>query len=233
MPTECGPLSRAKAIRVTRLDDCGAPVEGPNSVVSTTSFVSITTTPVYQDQEDIAITNANGDLCIDDQSDPALRWLELNILLCAVDPDLVNIISGAPLVVDDATPTPNTVGFNWDASTDGTASFALEVWSGVPGTACDASGFATYGYWLYPFVVQSQIQEYVAELGGLQLSFTARTSAGSGWGVGPFDVRRDAMTPFGPEPLLVAIGPSVHGHFEFTTLAPPAPVCGATVLPPA
>ena len=231
MPTQCGPLSRAKAIRLTRLDECGVPVDGLVSVVSSTSFVSITTTPVYTDQEDIQITNANGDLCIDDQSDVALRWLELNILLCNIDPDAVNIITGAPLVVDDTPVTPNTVGFNWDSATDGSANFALEVWSGVPGQPCDAAGFPTYGYWLYPFVVQSQIQEYVAELGGLQLSFTARTSAGSGWGVGPFDVRRDAVTPFGPEPLLTAIGATTHGHFEFTTLAPPTPVCGATALP--
>ena len=44
--------------------------------------MSVTATPVYQDQEDITQTDANGDLCIDDQSDPALRWLELNMLLC-------------------------------------------------------------------------------------------------------------------------------------------------------
>lgn len=230
MATECGPLSRARTIRLTRLDECGVPVDGLVSVVTTTSFVSITTTPVYQDQEDIAVTNAWGELCIDDQSNPALRWLELNILFCGIDPDAVNIITGNPLVVDDAV-APNDVGFTWDSATDGSAAFALEVWSGVPGTACDASGFATYGYWLYPFVVQSQIQEYVAELGGLTLGFTARTSAGSGWGVGPYDVRRAFLTPFAPEPLVTAIGPTTHGLFEFTTLAPPTSTCGATALP--
>ena len=128
MPTQCGPLSRAKAIRLTRLDECGVPVDGLVSVVSSTSFVSITTTPVYTDQEDIQITNANGDLCIDDQSDVALRWLELNILLCNIDPDAVNIITGAPLVVDDTPVTPNTVGFNWDSATDGSANSRFEPW---------------------------------------------------------------------------------------------------------
>ena len=110
------------------------------------------------------------------------------------------------IVVDDATPTPNTVGFRWDASVSGSANFAMEVWSGIPGQACDAEGFPLYGYWLYPFVVSAQIQEYVVENGALTLGFTARTSAGSGWGVGAFDVRRDAIDPFAPEPLLTAIG---------------------------
>lgn len=231
MATVCSAQSRGKRMRITRLDECGVPVAGPNSTLVTTGWVSVTATPVYQDQEDIAITNANGDLCIDDQSDVALRWLTLNAVFCNIDPYAINLITGDPLVVDDATPTPDTVGFRWDAGVTGSANFALEVWSGIKGQPCDAEGFVQYGYWLYPFVVQAQIQEYVLENGGLTLSFTARTSPGSGWGVGPYDVRRAALTPFAPEPLVTAIGARQHGHFEVSSAALPAAACGATVLP--
>lgn len=231
MSTLCRSFARGKMLRLTRLDDCGVPVVGPNSVVTTEGSVSVTATPVYQDQEEITVTNANGDLCIDDQSDPALRWLTLAAVFCNIDPYAWNIITGDPVDVDDATPTPNTTGIRIDAAVSGSAKFALEVWSGIPNQVCDANGFKEYGYWLYPFVVQAQIGEYVVENAGLTLTFTARTSPGSGWDVGPYDVRRDAATPFTPGPLLTPIGPTQHGLFDVFNAPLPTASCGATALP--
>ena len=233
MATICASMARGKMLRLTRLDDCGVPVEGPASEVTTKGFVSVTATPVYQDQEDITQTDANGDTCIDDQTDVSHPWHELNILFCNVDPNSVNIITGDPLVLNDGTPSPDTVGFRWDAAVSGSANFALEVWSGIPGQPCDPDGNVQYGYWLYPFVVQAQIQEYVVENGALTLGFTARTSPGSGWGVGPYLVRRDAVDPFAPEALLTAIGPTQHGHFEVTSAPLPTAACGPGAVPPA
>lgn len=231
MPTVCGAMSRGRVARLTRLDECGAPVPGPTGSLVTSGLIQVVATPVYQDQEDISQTNANGDICIDDQSDPALRWLTLQIDMCNVDPDAVNIITGAPLVVDDATPTPNDVGFRWDAATLGKAAFALELWSGIKGQPCGAGDTQNYGYWLYPFVVQAQINEYTWANAALTLSMTARTQAGSLWDVGPYDVRRDATTPATLEPLLTAIGPTDHAHFEFSSAPTPTPGCGAVELP--
>lgn len=231
MATVCSSQARGKMLRLTRLDECGVPVDGATSVVTTAGFVSVTTTPVYQDQEDVTQTNANGDLCVDDQSDVALRWLEINALFCNIDPYAWNIITGDPLVVDDATPTPNTVGARIDAATTGSASFAIEVWVGIPGQPCDANGFVNYGYWLYPFVVNAEIQEYVVELGALTVAFTGRTKAGSGWGVGPYDVRRDAAVPATLEPLLTSISATQHAHFEVSSAPLPTAACGATALP--
>jgi hypothetical protein len=231
MPTVCASMSRGRMMRLTRLDDCGVPVPGPTGSLVTKGFIQVVATPVYQDQEDITQTDANGDTCVDDQSDPALRWLTLQIDLCNIDPDAVNIITGAPLVVDDATPTPNTTGFRWDTATLGTASFALELWSGISGQGCAVGGNEQYGYWLYPYVVQAQINEYTVANAALTLSMTARTSGGSGWDVGPYDIRRDATTPATLEPLLTPIGPTQHGHFEITSAPLPTPGCGAVELP--
>jgi len=230
MPTQCGSLARGRTLRLTRLDECGAPVPGPTGSLVTTGTIQVVTTPVYQDQEDITVLNANGDICTDDQSDPALRWLTLQIDMCVVDPDAINIITGAPLVLDDAV-APNTTGFRWDTATLGTANFALEVWSGVAGQACDPDGFPLYGYWLYPFVVQAQINEYTWANAALTISMTARTSPGSLWDVGPYDIRRDAVTPATLEPLLTAITATQHGHFEFSSAPLPTAACGAVALP--
>ena len=228
--TECASLSRGRMMRLTRLDECGVPVEGECSTLVSDGFILVTSTPNYQDPEEIQQANANGAMCVDDQSDPALRWVDLNIQFCRVDPDAVNIITNDPLVLNDAAVTPETVGWRLDSALTGTANFALELWSGVPNQTCPASGFALYGYWLWPWVRQARWGEKSVQNGALNLDFTARTQAGGTWGVGPYNVRRDAATPFGPEPLLTAIGATTHEHFEFTYLAPPESACGCQAL---
>jgi hypothetical protein len=232
MATDCSSLARGRAMRLTRLDECGVPVEGPASTVVTKGYVSVTVTPVYSDVEDITQTDANGDTCIDDQSDPALRWLTLSMVFCLIDPDAINIITGDPLVLDDAA-VPNTVGYRIDQAVTGTANFALELWSGRPGQACGVGETESFGYWLFPYVVQAQWGEWVIENGALTLTLTARTSSGSGWGVGPYDIRRDATVPATLEPLLTAISPTQHVHFQTTSAPIPTAGCGAVALPPA
>jgi hypothetical protein len=227
--TECASLSRGRMMRLTRLDECGVPVEGTCSTLVTDGVIQVASSYVYQDPEEIQQANANGALCVDDQSDPALRWVDLNIQLCRVDPDAVNIITNDPLVVDDAA-TPETVGWRVDSALTGTANFALEMWSGVPNQICPASGFPLYGYWLWPWVRQATWGEKSVTNGALNLDFTARTQAGGTWGVGPYNVVRDVLTPFAPGPLLTAIGATTHEHFQFTNMAPPESACGCTSL---
>lgn len=229
MPTECAGLARGRMMRITRLDECGAPVEGLTSTLVTTGFILVTDTPNYQDPEDITQSNANGELCVDDQSDPALRWLDLEIQLCVVDPDAINMITGDPLVADDDTPV-NTVGYRIDAGLSGSANFALELWSGVPGQPCAPGGFANYGYHLYPWVKQATWGERTVQNGAYTITINARTQAGSPWGVGPYDIRRDAAVPATLEPLLTAIGTEQHYHFELTDAPLPTPGCGAIEL---
>ena len=231
MANNCAGLARGRAMRLTRLDECGIPVEGPDSTIVTSGFVQVVTTPVYQDAEEIQVVNANGQNCIDDQADPALRWLTTAITLCQINPIAINILTGDPIVLNDATPTADSVGFRIDSAVTGTANFALELWSGVPGQACGAGGSEQFGYWLYPFVVQAQFGEWTLGNAGLTLDITARTSGGSGWGVGPYaDVRRDATTD-ALEPLLTPITETQHMHFELTTAPVPAASCEPTALP--
>jgi hypothetical protein len=229
MPTVCSNLARGKRARFTLLDECGAVVEGPTSTLVTTGFVSVTWTPNYLEAEEITQADADGALCVDDRSDPALRWIDLSIILCVVDPDMVNLITGDPLVVDDAV-APNTVGFRINAGLTGTANFALELWSGVTGQACSPEGFPAYGYWLFPWVKDAQWGETVVQNGALTLTFTARAVFDSQWGVGPYDVRRDAVVPATLEPLLTPIDDEDVMHYEVTTAPLPAAGCGAIEL---
>lgn len=195
-----------------------------------TAFITVTNTPNYQDPTELQQLDANGDLCIDDRSPVQLRWIDLSINLCVTDPFAVNIMTGDPLVVDDAAPTPNTIGWRIDTELSGSASFALEIWTGVSGQACDPAGFPKFGYYLYPWVKDAQWGEWVVGNNVITNTITARAVIGSAWDVGPYNIRRDATTPATLEPLLTPIGPTEAMHFQSTTLAPPTAVCGATEL---
>lgn len=229
MATVCAPLARGKMMRLTKLDDCGEPVASATSTLVTKSFVSVTVTPNYLDAEEISQADANGDLCIDDRSDPALRWLDLAIVVCTTDPGMINLITGDPLVLDDAG-TPNTVGFRINGDLTGSANFALELWSGITEQACTTSGFTNYGYWLFPWVKDAQWGEWTIENGALTLNWTARAVFDSPWGVGPYNVRRDATIPATLEPLLTPIGAGDVVHFEVTSAPLPTPACGTVPL---
>lgn len=230
MPTQCVNLARASRMRLTRLDACGDPDPGPNSTLVTDGFINVDGTFNYLDPEEITQFNANGELCIDDQGIPQLRWIDLSIFFCRVDPDAVNIITGNPLVVDDDTPT-NTVGYRVNSALTGTANFAMELWSGVTGQPCTAEGAASYGYWLFPYVVQARFGDFSIANAALTLNFTARTHGDSLWGTGPasYLVRADATTGT-PEVLLSPIDDDDHMHFEVVTVPPPAAACGGTTL---
>ena len=217
MPTVCVSMARASTMRLTRLDECGTAVEGVCSTLVTGGFVSVTDTPNYTDPEEIT------------QADPALRWLDLAIQMCITDPDAISIITGDPVVTDDAVSASN-IGYRIDAGLTASGNFALELWSNIPNQTCPASGFKQYGYWLYPWVRQATWGETVIGNNALILNFAARTQAGSAWGVGPYDIRRDATVPATLEPLFTAIGDDQHKHFQMTTLAPPTAVCGCTEL---
>jgi hypothetical protein len=226
-------MARGKMLRLTKLDSCGAIVSGAGGTLTAKAFVSGTYTPNYQDPEDISQVDANGDLCIDDRSPVALRWIDIALNICTTDPGLINLVTGDPLVADDATPTPNTVGFRIDTVLSGSANFALEIWSGIPGQACTVGGFTEYGYWLTPWVKDAQWGEWVIENGVLTLTFTARAIEGSKWGTGPYLVRRDAAIPATIEKLLTPIGANEVLHFEVTSAPLPTPACGTTTLTPA
>jgi len=233
MAVECVRLARGKRVRLTRLNECGTVVEGPNSTLTAEALVTGTFTPNYADVQEISILNANGDECISDRSSPALRWIDITLNVCTWDPTMINLITADPLVLDNAAPTPNVVGFGIDTALTGSANFGLEIWSGTTGQSCDPSGNPKFQYWLLPWVKDAQWGEWLpSQNDGITATWTARAIAGGNWGVGPYDdVLRDAVTPATLTALLTPMG-ATEVMRSITTSAPlPTPACGATVLP--
>lgn len=227
--SKCFPLIRGRVMRVTRLDGCGAKVLGPTNTAVSKGFVTVTLTPNTDEGTTISVTNANGDLCINDVPVPKFTGYTIEVAFCGVNPDLFYMMTGNPIVYD-AQATPQGVGFGVDSNVDQSASgFALEVWSNVPATSCVPGQAASYGYFLIPFAKGGTVGDIT--IGNDAVNFTvtgAQSKDGNQWGVGPYNVTRNLAGT--AVPLNTSIPTTRHLHLELVTVAPPTEVCGAIPL---
>jgi hypothetical protein len=231
MPTTCWNSVRGRRMRVTRLDDCCAP-PAPGTACSslvTKGFVSVQYSPEIAEAEEIELKNAGGEVCVSDPGCDEVKWMNLQMNFCQVDPDLFSFITGYPLVLDWQ---GNSVGNRVKKGTLCDTNFALEVWTEIPGAQCQTTGAKQYGYFLVPCITGGVIGDFTIENDALTLQFNAKSRSGSGWGTGPYDVDAtdEANTP---GPLLTPIEEDDLMDIHMTTIAPPEPECGCVALPAA
>lgn len=228
MATVCFKSIRAKVLRATLLDACGAPIPGAGGTLTTNGQISVAFSFEVDDGDEITQRNGNGDLCISEPGCPVIKWMNVEIALCSVDPDLIAMATGWPKVLNSA---GDVVGFRVRETIQCAAGIAVETWSDFPGQACADVTEKQYNYFLAPWVTQFRLDDYTLEDGAATFTLTSgKTRLDSPWGVGPYNVVRGALDA--PSPLLTAIGPSDHQHVQVTTLPPPTAACGATVLTP-
>lgn len=200
-------------MRVTRLDGCGAVVPGSQSVVTSKGFITVSLTSNTEEGEPISIPNANGDICIEDTPAPKFKGYGVEIGLCGVDPRLVTLLTGQPVVLDA---NGNEVGFDVNSDVDlDSSGFALELWSGVPAEACEPGEGQSYGYFLFPFVKGGVFGDFTVENAAVNFTITgAQTKNGSSWGVGPYNVVYGAGT--NEEQTITITGTPTGGTFTLT-----------------
>jgi hypothetical protein len=221
-------LVRGRVLRATRLDGCGRVLPGSRSTVVSEGFISVGLTANNEEGETISVTNAAGDICILDEPAPKFTGYTIEVAFCGVQPELFTLMTGQPLVLSaDGT---EAVGFRVNSKIRADESgFALEMWSNVPVAACDASGGASYGYFLIPFVQGGTLGDVTVENGAINFTLSGASSKdGSEWGVGPYDVVRDETDAAGP--LNEPIDTGDHLNLEITTVAPPEATTGAVPL---
>lgn len=225
MANKCFPILRGRRLRVTRLDGCGNPVLGPDSVVVTKGFISVALTANIDEGEEINITDASGDTCVLDTPCPKFQNYGVEVQFCGVNPALFNLMSGQPVVANGV----DTVGFRMNSEISACDSgFALEMWTGVASDACEPGAGQQFGYILLPFLRSGVLGDFTVENAAINFTLTgAQTKKGSGWGVGPYDVINTAGVP-GPLAEPITVGD--HLHMEATTLAPPEPDCDPDAL---
>lgn len=233
MTSVCHSVVRAPAARVTRLGPCGElPDEESDGCdfATTESFVDITLTKVLQERQDALQLNANGDICVDKPKPPILRWYEVVITFCNVDPELFNIVSAEPLILNDAA-SPEAIGWCTLPDSPSASNFALEFWTGTEDEGCSDDD-VVYGYGLLPRITQGMIGDVSITNGVINFTVSGITRGGNQWGVGPYNVLiNESGANIGlPGPLLSAANANAHKCFFWTELPPPDGVCGCQDL---
>lgn len=196
----------------------------------TDGFVSVGYSAEITEGEDIERKNARGAVCISKPGCDELKYFNIEINACGVDPDMFSFITGSPLVVDYK---GDSVGNRVKKGSTCGINFALEVWTEIPSEVCDvdAAG-ASYGYFLVPFISGGVLGDFTIENDALDIQFNSKSKDGSSWGVGPYNVDQiDAAGTAGP--LLTPIAGDDLMDIHLTTIAPPVAVCGCQPMPPA
>jgi hypothetical protein len=198
----------------------------------TDGIISIAMTKEYEDRQEFFVKNGNGDFCVRQTNPPILKWLNLVLTFCNVDPEALNIMTAEPLVLDDSASTKAT-GFSTTEGAAANANFAFEAWTLLTGSlACSGTTAAEYGYTLFPWVVEGTVGDITWQNDTVSFVYNARTASNSLWGYGPYnvDLSDNAGSLNTPIRLLTPILSTQHHRQFLTRLAPPASVCGCQVL---
>jgi len=226
----CTNYLQGLVMRATKLDACGAPVAGASSTVVSKGFVNIELEVDEESGNAISPVLADGSRCYYYLSNKNLNGIKVNAEFCQVDPELFNLITGAPLITDDATPTPSSIGFTTDSASYGAANFALEVWMNTKGTTCSTSANTRrWGYYLMPWLYQGTVGKPTIENDAINFTLTdAITHDGNAWGVGPYNIQYTRLGV--ASGLFTSLATTAHDLLITTNMAPPTPVCGFQTL---
>lgn len=196
----------------------------------TDGFLQIQYSPEISEAEDVELKNAQGDVCVTDPGCDSLKWINLQIQFCSVDPDAVSMVTGYPTVLDHA---GTAVGNRVTEKVQCNGGFALEVWTEIPRKLCnDPTAQGQWGYFLAPCVGAGILGDFTVENDAISFTYNAKTRSGGSWAQGPYAVdHQDAAGAAGP--LLTPMQDGEHLDLHLTTIAPPEPVCGCQPMPAA
>lgn len=225
----CDSFLQGLVIRATRLDECGLPDYGACGTVVSEGFINVELENNETDAEEISQTLANGRRCYYTETPKLLNNVQASIELCEVDPELFEIMTGAPLVLDDAL-TPEPQGFTTDSASYGVANVALELWLNLASGGCAPGDFPRrWGYYLMPWLYQGVVGKPTVENGAVNFTINeARTREGNQWGVGPYNIQRTRLGVLSP--LFTPITSTTHDLLYKVNVAPPAASCGCVPL---
>lgn len=221
-------LLRGKNIRATRVDGCGSPVLGPESMaVAKGGFVTITLTPNNDTGTAIQLPDANGDMCVNEQPVPKFLNYGVDLAFCGMEPEFYELMTPQEAERDfDGVP----VGISVDSDVDvDAAAFGLEFWTGIAGDVCEPGVAQEWGWGLLPFLKGGALGPMTVQNGAADFTITgAQTKDGTQWGVGPYDVLPDEDG--NPGPIPIALSRTKHLILRPTSVPPPAATDGFGAL---
>ncbi|MFB0617225.1 hypothetical protein [Streptomyces sp. AGS-58] len=221
----CPLIANADVMRVTRLDQCGHPVPGPNGFVFD-CFSSLAMNNNSDDGDDIEYKAANGRVCGYRKGCPTFRGFDLELNVFSVSPELIEILTGNPVYMSwDGKP----IGFD-TCSIKCSSGFALELWAEVLGNECEDGSQGQWIYFLLPWVANGLLGDLEIGSEAVTLQITGSTRAGGAWDVGPYKVQPTDATGT-PGPLLTPLGDQCHRRTFITATPPPVPSCDYALVP--
>lgn len=251
-PAVCSSYIGARRLRVTRLDRCGRPINHPRGYAVSSGFVSVELSPEVEEGEDYSLKSADGSLCVSEKGPDSIKWMNVSIEFCRVDPDIFTLMNPTWKLVTNA--QGQATGFRIGQRMSDQDGFALDLWPKVSGggAGCDDEDDVDpdpnfpvdpSGYFLLPWVIPTAPESWTLENGTATFTISGRTKVGSRWRRGPWAVTRDAHGQ--PTNLLVPIEDGLgssgvlapdgsydpdHFHADQVTLSPPPARCGAQPL---
>ena len=227
-------------VRLTKLNRCGARVDDGCSTFVDNCIVSIEETSEYKDREEWFFENGDGDFCSTVTTPPKLKWLNLTLTFNDVNPGVIPFLTGDTVILNDATPTPQQIGYGRDYGAASLSNFALEGWTRIASMcddfdACPDDGNDWYGYTLYAWVKEGTMGDVTYQNDLANFVVEAIAVRNSPWGVGPYNVLKSAAaaTLGVPMPLLTAYASTRFKEVLLTQLPPPFTQCDCTDLTPA
>lgn len=228
------------ALRVTKINSCGLPQEGPAAYLVTEGFVSVRYAPVMREAQDQEQTNAAGRVCVKERTPAELKYYDMMVTLCNVNPELYSLVTGFPLILDH---NDNPIGYDDKSLVDANYGVALETWTGgrsdddcpVPTTdsifSVGSSG-KSYGYFLMGGTEWQQDGDITIENGVSTFGLRGRSVLMTQWGRGPWNVAGtdDDGTPGRMLTPMAANGVDGHRRLFRTPVPPPEVTDGAAAL---
>jgi hypothetical protein len=216
---------KGRRMRLTALDECGAPdYSNPCGVIVTSGFISVAWSDEVENGDEYTQKNAWGDFCIAEKDSDRVKWTNVTISFCEVDPEILVMLGGAiPNVTADGVMTgafftrePNPL------------SYALEIWTKKAGSdACAAGGDPEWGYFAGYNIRNGMLDgDLTIESGPLALNMKGELyGAASAWGVGPY--------PDNPLENVTGVPPGALRYIGVTTVQPPDETDGCVAITPA
>ncbi len=217
---------RLPAVRLTLLDSCGTVSTNACSSISSNGIVTVEQTATIEDRVEAFEKNGDGTFCVQDEVSPILKYIDLTLTFCNMDPELVNFSTGQSVILSDED-TPSAIGNIVKQGDAALVNFGFEGWTRLANQANCTAG-AKYGYALWPWLIDGMMSDITYGAGTANFVVTCRTKMGGAWGVGPYSVvASQATATLGdPMPLLTAVGSTEHKRFFITSMAPAIGACG-------
>jgi hypothetical protein len=186
MPTKKLRSVKGRRLRLTALDECGAPDYGnPCGVIVTSGFISVTWSDEVETGDEYTQKNAWGDFCIAEKDADRVKWVNVTLSLCEVDPEILVMLGGA--IPNHATDGTMTGAFF--TREPNPLSYAIEVWTKKAGTdACSSTGDPEWGYFAGYNVRNGMLDgDLTIESAPLALGMKGELyGASADWGIGPY-----------------------------------------------